>query len=71
MIIGFSSKMNEDWVRDRLDECLLEETEMQAGPTDWLRLEDPFASWEPAFAKKGKDGQAPLKINYGSPIELS
>ena len=49
VIIGFSSKMNEDWVRDRLDECLLEETEMQAGPTDWLRLEDPFASWEPAF----------------------
>ena len=37
-------------VRDRLDECLLDEAEMQAGPKAWLGLEDLFASWEPAFA---------------------
>ena len=50
VIIGFSSQMDEDWVRAQLDECLLDEGEMSAGPKAWLHLQDPFASWEAAFA---------------------
>ena len=50
VIIGFTSKMDENWVTDGIDECLLNEKEMQAGPEAWHRLEDPFASLEPAFA---------------------
>lgn len=50
VIIGFSSKMDEAWVRAQLNECLLDETEMSMGPKVWRHLQDPFASWEPAFA---------------------
>lgn len=50
VIIGFSSEMDEDWVRARLDECLLGEGEMAEGPKAWLHMSDPFASWAPAFA---------------------
>ncbi len=50
VVIGFSKQMDETWVRARLDECLLDETEMSMGPKVWLHMQDPFASWEPAFA---------------------
>ena len=50
VIIGFSNQMEEEWVRARLDLCLLDDEEMAAGPEAWRHLEDPFVSWEPAFA---------------------
>ena len=32
--------------RRALDACLLTENEMEAGPSSWLQLEDPFGCWE-------------------------
>ena len=49
VIIGFSKKMDESWLRSRLDECLMDKEEMTQEPKAWLGLPDPFASWEPAF----------------------
>ena len=50
VVIGFSKEMDEEWVRARLDECLLNDAEMSKGPKAWQHLPDPFNSWEPAFA---------------------
>ncbi|MAM92492.1 MAG: hypothetical protein CMI15_13625 [Opitutaceae bacterium] len=50
VVIGFSKEMDEEWVRARLDECLLNDAEMSKGAKAWQHLPDPFNSWEPAFA---------------------
>lgn len=33
-------------IRERLDACLLDDTEMRIGPVGWHKLPDPFPPWE-------------------------
>jgi hypothetical protein len=33
-------------IRERLDACLLDDTEMRIGPVGWHHLPDPFPAWE-------------------------
>ena len=37
-------------LRAELDDCLLTEAEMAAGPEAWLHLPDPFGVWVEAVA---------------------
>lgn len=32
-------------LRHELDDCLLTDAEMAAGPESWVRLPDPFGAW--------------------------
>lgn len=39
-------KMNEAWLRYRLDECLLTDEELGLGSSHWLSTPDPFPLWQ-------------------------
>ncbi len=43
VIIG--KNLDKKAIRKRLDECLLDDTEMQIGSVGWLQLPDPFPPW--------------------------
>lgn len=44
VIIG--QDLDQESLIQALDECLLTDEELEAGPEAWLELEDPFAAWE-------------------------
>jgi G3E family GTPase len=39
-------RMDESWLRQRLDECLLSDEELGLDPTYWLSIPDPFPAWQ-------------------------
>lgn len=41
-----ASGMNETWLRNQLDMCLLNETEWLEGAQNWKNYSDPFPQWE-------------------------
>jgi G3E family GTPase len=43
VIIG--QDLDEPSLRDRLDQCLLDEHELRMGPLGWTQLADPFPTW--------------------------
>ena len=45
VVIGFSDRMDEGWIRRSLDECLLDEVEMSMGQKVWAKLPDSFNRW--------------------------
>ena len=44
-LVVIGRDVDEAALRSRLDACLLNDTEMAAGPAVWAVLEDPFAAW--------------------------
>lgn len=44
VIIGHD--LDRQAIRERLDSCLLDDTEMRIGPVGWHKLPDPFPPWE-------------------------
>ena len=45
VLIGYVDKMDEAFLTDCLDGCLLTEEEMQAGQRAWAKLPDPLPEW--------------------------
>ena len=45
VFIGYADKMDEEFLRDCLNACLLTEKEMDGGESSWAKLYDPFPSW--------------------------
>lgn len=50
MFIG--QNLQPEQTREILDQCLLSDEEMAAGPTAWRAMDDPFPRW---FAEKNED----------------
>jgi G3E family GTPase len=46
-IVVIGEQLDEAALRQRLDACLLDDSEMQMGPMGWTQLPDPFPAWEP------------------------
>ena len=44
-LIGHVDEMDQKFLCDCLDACLLTEAEMQLGPVGWMSLADPFPAW--------------------------
>ncbi|MFO0816862.1 MAG: GTP-binding protein [Pirellulales bacterium] len=47
-LIVIGQRLDEPQIRELLDDCLLSEEEMEAGPAVWSAWEDPFQPWEDA-----------------------
>jgi G3E family GTPase len=47
-LVFIGVNMNESAIRLALDECLLTEQEMSAGPLAWANFDDPFPAWAQA-----------------------
>ena len=45
VVIGYVDKMDETFLNECFDACLLTEEEMQGGEQAWSKLPDPFPSW--------------------------
>ncbi|MDP0494669.1 MAG: zinc metallochaperone GTPase ZigA [Verrucomicrobiota bacterium JB024] len=45
VVIGFVNKMDEEFLRQSFDACLLTDDEMQAGQAEWKFLPDRFPQW--------------------------
>jgi hypothetical protein len=41
-LVFIGQNINFNQLRDELDACLLDDLEMQAGPSVWAELDDPF-----------------------------
>ena len=48
VLIGYANEMDEPFLRECFDACLLSDAEMAQSESDWQRLIDPFPSWEAA-----------------------
>lgn len=46
-IVIIGQGIDERAIRERLDGCLLDASEMKMGPVGWTQLPDPFPAWEP------------------------
>ncbi len=46
-IVIIGQNLDEQAIRERLDACLLDASEMQIGAVGWTQLPDPFPRWEP------------------------
>ncbi|SHL05162.1 zinc metallochaperone GTPase ZigA [Halomonas caseinilytica] len=45
-LVFIGQEMDEDAIRRALDDCLLDDEQLQAGLDAWLALPDPFPSWD-------------------------
>ena len=45
VVIGYLKEMDETFIRQCLDACLLTDSEMNAGESGWSAYPDPFPSW--------------------------
>ncbi len=45
-LVVIGQELNRQAVTDRLNECLLTDEELEAGPAVWTAFEDPFHPWE-------------------------
>lgn len=45
VVIGFSNQMDEGYLRDCLDACLLTDPELALGEKGWDEFDDPFPAW--------------------------
>jgi len=45
VLIGYTKEMDEDFLKDCLDACLLTDAEMNGGESAWTTLNDPFPAW--------------------------
>ncbi|NLE88195.1 MAG: GTP-binding protein [Myxococcales bacterium] len=45
-LVFIGQALDERLLRERLDQCLLDEHEMRMGPLGWSQLPDPFPPWE-------------------------
>lgn len=50
-LVFIGMEMDEVWLRRRLEECLLTDAEMLAGPEAWGHLPDPFDPWALAVSE--------------------
>lgn len=44
-LVFIGIRMDVEWLRRRLDECLITGAEFAAGPSEWRRLNDPLPRW--------------------------
>ena len=45
-LVFIGQNLPEEWIRERLDECLLTDHEMDAGEIVWRTMPDPFPAWD-------------------------
>lgn len=45
VLIGYAGQMDEDFLSDCFDACLLTDAEMAGGESAWIAFKDPFPSW--------------------------
>ncbi|WP_231757358.1 zinc metallochaperone GTPase ZigA [Microbulbifer elongatus] len=45
-LVFIGQNLPEAWIRERLDQCLLNDLEMEAGEIVWRTMPDPFPAWE-------------------------
>ncbi|WP_406827740.1 zinc metallochaperone GTPase ZigA [Microbulbifer sp. ARAS458-1] len=45
-LVFIGQNLPEEWIRGRLDECLLNDHEMDAGEIVWRTMPDPFPAWD-------------------------
>nr|WP_010130412.1 zinc metallochaperone GTPase ZigA [Microbulbifer agarilyticus] len=45
-LVFIGQSLPEEWIRGRLDECLLNDQELDAGEIVWRTLPDPFPAWD-------------------------
>ncbi len=45
-LVFIGQALDERLLRERLDQCLLDQHEMRMGPLGWSQLPDPFPAWE-------------------------
>lgn len=45
VLIGYIAQMDESFLKECFDACLLTDDEMRGGESQWVNLKDPFPSW--------------------------
>ena len=45
-LVFIGQHLDEQAIRQWLDECLLSDAELEAGKAYWSTLQDPFSSWD-------------------------
>ncbi|MCG8519178.1 MAG: zinc metallochaperone GTPase ZigA [Pseudomonadales bacterium] len=45
-LVFIGQNLDTEWLRQRLDDCLLDDDQLAAGEAFWRTLNDPFPSWE-------------------------
>jgi hypothetical protein len=51
--------MDEQWMRQLLNACLLVEEEMEMGPEGWSALEDPLPDWQYESCSRSSSPSSP------------